>query len=283
MDLDTREGESRGRSVAGAGSGPRRTGASIAGADSGIRSTDREEILREVRSREHWYHRIDLGRGVVTPGSHDSVLALSLLDEVGLPADARGLRVLDIGARDGFFSFEMERRGADVVALDYAHPEAHGFGIARRLLGSSAEHVVCNVYDLRPEDLGRFDLVLFLGVVYHLRNPLAALDRIRSVCRTGSLLFAESQLVTARGLRKSRVPLWQFFPRDSLGGDGTNKWVPNVPGLISTLEEAQFSVEASLAKGRIPDRVVVRAAAVEDGFLEYHRALDESAGEIGAR
>ena len=93
-----------------------------------------------------------------------------------IPEDLRGKRVLDIGAWDGWFSFEMERRGAEVLAIDnWDNPRFHE---VRRLLNSRVEYRQMDVYDLTPARIGRFDIVLFFGVLYHLKHPLLALERV---------------------------------------------------------------------------------------------------------
>ncbi len=133
---------------------------------------------RLIASVPHWYHRIEVAPGSSRPG-RTTLHALSLLP---LPPDMAGMRVLDIGARDGFFSFEMERRGASVTALDYMPADQTGFEVAGRLLGLEDGVRWRTSVDLDPRRHGCFDLVLFLGVLYHLRNPLLALDRIWEVC-----------------------------------------------------------------------------------------------------
>jgi tRNA (mo5U34)-methyltransferase len=246
-----------------------------------VRGVSRKGTIDPARLRsliaEHdtWYHQIDLGSGVVTPGTQQSKLGLSYLDDVGLPADCSGMKVLDVGSRDGFYAFEMERRGAEVTAMDYIGPHLSGFLIAHKVLGSSVRHLTKNVYDLDPEKQGHMDVVLFLGVLYHLRNPLLALDRVRRVVKPGGLLFVETQLVATDPARKSREPLWQFYPRAALRGDGTNKWAPNLAGLVAVLEECQFQVLATAVHG---DRGYVRAQAISDPDLEYFRKIDSSAG-----
>lgn len=232
-----------------------------------------ENAIEKVNSFDKWYHQIELMPGVTTPGSHDSKQELELLNQIGLPLDCNGLRVLDIGCRDGFFSFEMERRGADVVALDYAAPEVLGFSVAAELLNSSLEYSVANVYDLNSDDFGEFDIVLFLGVLYHLRNPLLALDKIRSVAKPGAFLFVETQLATDIKLNKLDIPLCQFFPSDTLYGDGTNAWGPNEACLNLMLEEAQFDVTDSRVYGH---RGYAIARAIEDNKLESFRKMDTS-------
>src|SRR5262245_34297053 len=131
-----------------------------------------EEARKRIAAHEHWYHQIEVAPGVVTPGINDSQQILAALR---LPERLDGQRVLDIGARDGFFSFECERRGAEVVAIDSMPPEQTGFPIAKELVGSGVEMLQRNVYDLSPEEFGSFDLILFLGVLYHLRDPMLAL------------------------------------------------------------------------------------------------------------
>ena len=81
---------------------------------------------------------------------------------------------------------------AHVTALDYASPEYSGFSIAHSVLGSAVEHHTCNVYDITVDRFGQFDLVLFLGVLYHLRNPMMALDQIRTVVADGGEIFVET-------------------------------------------------------------------------------------------
>ena len=242
---------------------------------------DPETIRALMAGIEHWYHQIELAPGLVTPGTHPSPEILAQLDRLGLPRQARGLRVLDIGCRDGFYAFEMERRGAEVLGIDYAAPHVTGFAVASQILGSRVEYTVENVYNLAPEKHGTFDLVLFLGVLYHLRNPLLALDRIRGVTKAGGMLFVDTQVTSSRWLRLLRIPAWQYHLRDDLNRDATNKWSPNLPGLKAVIEEAQFHV---LAEATSRQRAFVRAEAFCDSSLEFFRRLDSSVrmwGESG--
>lgn len=242
-----------------------------------------DRARERIATVEHWYHRIEVAPGIVTPGINDSPGSLALLP---LPEDCSGLRVLDIGARDGFFSFEAERRGAEVLAMDYMPAEQTGFAVARELLGSNVEYVVDNVYALSEERYGRFDVVLFLGVLYHLRNPLLALDRIWSVC--GDQLIMETAvldnaLLGADGKFHSlgeaapgahSVPLAQFYPADTLNGDFTNWWSPNMACLRGLLESACFDVIDTTLHGA---RGIAHARRSEDPQRLYWRRLDSSA------
>ena len=205
-----------------------------------------------IAKQPHWHHRIEVAPGVVTPGLQDTQ---ALLAQIGLPEDLSGMRVLDIGARDGFFTFEAERRGAsEVLALDNESPERTGFAIAAELVGSRATYVTENVYSLDPERYGSFDLVLFLGVIYHLRHPLLALDRIYDVCAPGGLLLLETHMID-EGIvdgdgewRKladfdpalSSLPLVQYYPGRMLGNDPTSQWAPNRVALEGWLKGTGF-------------------------------------------
>jgi tRNA (mo5U34)-methyltransferase len=200
------------------------------------------EMGRDLRDRVNgirWYHTIDLGGGVVTKGVDDSPIRLARID---LPASLAGQTVLDVGAWDGFFSFEAERRGAArVVASDYFSWHGSGWGskagftLAREALGSRVEDVDIDVMDLSPNRVGLFDIVLFLGVLYHLRHPLLALERVASVTRR--LLILET-VVDLVGIRR---PAAAFYPDRELNNDPTNWWGPNVPALHAMLESVGFA------------------------------------------
>jgi tRNA (mo5U34)-methyltransferase len=239
-----------------------------------------KEVAREIARYEGWYHRMELAPGLVTPGIHHTDVVLERLDRLGLPRSCRGLRALDIGCRDGFFSFELERRGAEVVAIDYADSEVTGFGIAARCLHSSVTCLTDNVYNLDPERYGQFDVVLFLGVLYHLRNPMLALDHLRSVVAPGGLVFVETQLATDTVARDSHNPLWQFYPANTLSNDWSNKWAPNLPALTAVIEECLFHVEE---KSAADGRGYVRARATDEHRLAFYRDLDSSTGWWGRK
>jgi tRNA (mo5U34)-methyltransferase len=161
---------------------------------------------RERVEAMSWYHTIDLAPGLTTPGWFD---LRSHVPRYGLPDRMDGLRVLDIGTWDGFWAFEMERRGAEVVALDVDHEDEYdwpprrrpaepraldrgaGFRLAKEIMGSKVERVVCNIYEATPERLGgTFDVVFCGAVLLHLRDQLLALERFAGLCR-GQLIFAD--------------------------------------------------------------------------------------------
>jgi len=184
-----------------------------------------------------WYHTIDLGHGIVTPGIFNT---LKYVDRYGIPAGLAGRSVLDIGAYNGFFTIEAKRRGAGrVVAMDRwglpDSPERTGFDLAVRATGVEVEAVNGDVYELSPAVAGVFDVVFFFGVLYHLKYPLLALERIASVTR-GTLLL-ETHLDALAMTR----PAMAFYPGDELEGDGTNWCGPNPEAVAAMLTVAGFT------------------------------------------
>ncbi len=190
-------------------------------------------------ARIRWWHTIDLGHGVVTPGVDRSAEKLATL---GLPRDLTGLSVLDIGAWDGFFSFEAERRGAArVVAMDrwdgVAGAGRQGFDLAARALRSRAEGVRADIGSLtegQAAELGSFDVVLLLGVLYHVTDPLGVLRNVRRLCSGRLILETEADLLW------TRRPALAFYPGRELSGDPSNWFAPNIPALLGMLTTAGF-------------------------------------------
>ena len=197
--------------------------------------------LADRAARIRWFHTLDLP-GVRTPGAVDSTRVLS---RVQLPTSLHGRSVLDIGAWDGFWSFEAARRGAsDVLATDSFSWGGGGWGtkdgflLAREALG--LEDVVrdqdIDVMDLAPEALGgTFDVVLLLGVLYHLRDPVTALERAASCC--SGLLVLE----TETALNWLPVPAARVLPGAELANDPTNWYQLNGRALRGLLAELGFA------------------------------------------
>lgn len=197
----------------------------------------RDELVEQVAALR-WFHRIDLGEGVVTPGLDDTPAKLRRLK---LPPDLRGKTVLDIGAWDGFFSFEAEKRGADrVVAVDSfcwsgaGWGSKAGFELARRTKHSKVEDQEIEVLDLAPERVGTFDVVFFFGVLYHMRHPLLALEKVSSVTKSHLILETKVDFLS------TRAPAMAFYVGDELNRDPTNWWAPNIPGLCDLLRAVGF-------------------------------------------
>ncbi len=185
---------------------------------------------------KRWYHTVELPDGSVTPGWFD---LRPLVPRYGLPDDLTGLRALEVGTWDGFWAFELEKRGAEVVALDLdderdldwpprrrpAAPQAGrggGFAELRERLGSAVERVELSVYDATPERLGTFDLVFCGSVLIHLRDQLLALERIAGLVRPGGTFVTAEEFDPVL----DRIPL----PVARFRGNRTGSvvfWVPS--------------------------------------------------------
>lgn len=235
---------------------------------------ERERLQASVDAVPFWFHSIDLGHGVVTPGHKPLDVLRGEFDALDLP-DLTGKSVLDIGGWDGGFAFEAERRGAARVgvvdhymwSLDHAlwvagadaqrrywrargvaegqapppyhesdlwqpdtMPGKRGFDTARAALGSKVEDFPVDFMACDLDAIGQWDVVLYLGVLYHMPDPFGALQRVAAVTR--SLVAVETE---------EHEALWRFFPFDELNGDVTNWWAPNLSALGGALMAAGFA------------------------------------------
>lgn len=242
--------------------------------------------LKEQADALGFWHSIDLG-GVVTPG-HKGPLTLMESELAGLRLpDLRGRTVLDIGAWDGYFSFAAERLGArSVTALDHfvwetdiftpastpggdgPLPGRRGFDLAHAALGSAVEALHLDFAGGDIGALGRYDVVLFLGVVYHLENPLDALRRL--CAHTGELAIIESEAAEWPG-HEDRG-LLQFFPGDERHGDPTNFFAPSAAALCALCRAAGFA-EAEVVRG-----VPRHAQPGTDGAVRYRLVVHARPG-----
>lgn len=225
------------------------------------------DVNQALQQVTEWHQRWEVFEGIYTPG-HNPVA--HLLDAVGLPADLTGKRVLDVGAYNCCCSFECERRGAaEVIAMDLWTPYDFGYSLLRDLTGSTRVHYqIGSVYDLDERVLGQFDVVLFLGVLYHLRYPLLALDQLREVTR--GTLYVESLVIDNRFFDGTKdfqrlgdyhpilpeLALWQFYKSDEMSGDGSNWFGPNIRAVSDALESAGFAPKLSTVWG---DRAAFQA------------------------
>jgi tRNA (mo5U34)-methyltransferase len=201
-------------------------------------SAQLDSLRREIAATK-WWHTIDLGNGIVTPGIDPSPARLR---ELQIPEDLTGLTVLDVGAWDGFFSFEAERRGARrVLATDSfcwgqgGWGTKAGFELARRALGSRVEDLDIDPLELSPARIGMFDLVLLLGVLYHMRHPLLALERVFSVTRRQLILQTQVDLAAIDR------PALAFYQGSDLNNDPTNWFGPNPQAVVALLRAAGFT------------------------------------------
>jgi tRNA (mo5U34)-methyltransferase len=206
-----------------------------ASADVGV-----EDLRRRVEAlKNHFHSPFDFGHGIVTRPAHVQRRFRRRLRLLQIPQDLTGKSVLDIGAWDGYFSFEFERRGAKrVLAIDsFTWDEQRAaprglecFLLAREFFNSKVDHKRLDVHDLSPDAIGTFDLVFCAGVLYHMRHPLLGLEKIRSVvAEKGQLVLETHQLIPAL---HERAPLITYFPGDETGvtlrypgGFPTRAWV----------------------------------------------------------
>jgi len=217
----------------------------------GAPTSDEAERFLARLSDTFWFQRFEIAPGVFTPRGNDVVHLCQIWQ---IPSDLSGKRVLDIGAANGGFSFEMEKRGASVVAVDIVPDDYFSFRTIADFLGSTVEYRVLSAYDLDPNDIGTFDIVLFLGVVYHLRHPLLALDKIWGV--TKKCCYVESHvidggLVTPWGFsslnefdaRLTQLPIVEFHRLGELNRDVSNWFSPTIAALDAWLWSAGFEPE----------------------------------------
>jgi tRNA (mo5U34)-methyltransferase len=217
----------------------------------------KEELLDKIKAIPFWYHKIELPDGIVTPGWAPINSAA-----YGIPNDLSGKRVLDIGAWDGYWTFEALKRGAkEVIAIDdfsdylgslnqNDRKAWESFDLCRSALGYSEDickRIDMSVYDISEANLGIFDTVFFFGTVYHLRHPLLALDKISAVCTRD--IYIESAILDDfspyRGGLGHGYPgqqmIMEFYPGKQYGNNETNWWAPTLFCLMSMTYAAGFA------------------------------------------
>jgi len=203
--------------------------------------SDRDALAEKVR-QFFWFHSIDLGNGIVTPGAKSP--AVHGIERAAFfdPVELTGRSVIDIGAWNGIYSFEAKRRGAArVLATDHLawnHSQLRGreaFDLARTTLGIDLEVKDIDLPDLTPDSVGTFDVVLFLGVFYHLLEPVAALRRIAKLAR--EVLIVESYCDALQVDRPAMI----MYPGAELNNDASNWWGPNPACMVALLKECGFA------------------------------------------
>lgn len=196
-----------------------------------------------------WYHTLELPGGVVTPGMFDH---RAMVGRYLIPEDLSGMRCLDVGTMDGFWAFEMERRGAsEVVAVDMEDPEKLDWPLKQRLetvktldetkpkrfelvrsaLGSNVRRELRSVYDV-DTDLGEFDLVFCGDLLVHLKDPATAVERLYKVCRGSAIVVNPIR------------DFWWARRRAIAEFDGIDNfewWVTNMEGLRRLMRAAGFA------------------------------------------
>lgn len=219
-------------------------------------AVDPAAVRARVAANPAWYHTLELPGGVLTPGQVD----LRAVAAKVLPADLRGRRALDIGTFDGFWAFELERRGAEVVAIDVDDvadsqtPPNHreqllaeselfgvqlgrGFHTAAELLGSGARRVACDVMQLTADQIGGPVDVAFMGaLLLHLRDPVGALERVAGVLAPGGELYQLESISLWLTILHPRRPVARMQTLETT----FNWWYPNRATLRAWLRTAGF-------------------------------------------
>jgi len=213
-------------------------------------------IEDQIADCDYWYHKIELPGGVVTPG-----WAPIDVDSYALPEDLTGKRVLDVGAWDGFWTWECLKRGADFVLAidDFSDPgdaNTNGkprkgwktFDICCAALGYDTDRVhrrTMSLYDLRPWQHGTFDVVLLHGVLYHCRYPLKALDTLAEITEQGGMIHVETAILDDHSPYGYGYPgqqmVMEFYPEAELGGIASNWWSPTLFCLGNMLKSAGYT------------------------------------------
>jgi tRNA (mo5U34)-methyltransferase len=214
-----------------------------------------DEIRAHLASTE-WYHTVELRPGIETPGWFDTRPAAQILPW----PDLTGKRCLDVGTFEGFWAREMHRRGAaEVTAIDILDPRdwdwpvgssdalieilerrkrgGDGFAFVGRAVGSPVQRTELSIYDLDPAKVGTFDTVYVGSLLLHLRDPVRALEAVRSVCKPGGRLLSVDAIDLELTLRHPRRPLAEL--------DGRGRpwwWKPNLAALQQMVEAAGFDV-----------------------------------------
>jgi tRNA (mo5U34)-methyltransferase len=213
-----------------------------------------------------WHQRFQLVPGVYTPGSNDMEWIFRV---AGVPLDLSGKTAIDIGTSNGGVAFELERRGAErVVAVDIFPPSWFGFDAIKEFLASDAEFVQASVYELPALLREEFDVLVFWGVLYHLRHPLLALDAIRALLRgTG---FLETAVCDREVGELSSVPLVRFYRRDELYNDTSNWFAPTVSAFVDLCRSSGLDPKVLGAWPKeAPQRTMLKVTRTP-GNPEYH-------------
>lgn len=221
----------------------------------------------QVSSEPYWFQKLEVFPGVFSPGWSDP--EKEKLPYYGLPDDLTGMRVLDIGCAEGYFSFMAEERGArEVIAIDSFPDSVRRFNIVKNARQSNASAYLCNVYDLDKKKFGTFDLVLFYGVFYHLKHPQLALDNIAEVC-TGELRF-QTHIYEEPALKGT--PWAKYNPFGIMSGkekenfDPTVFWLFNSACCIAMLDHVGFTDIDVVSDDPNPFVLKAKAAKQERGF-----------------
>jgi tRNA (mo5U34)-methyltransferase len=204
---------------------------------------DREskrELIAELNKRA-WFHKIDLGGGDATPDAGGTP-QIQHIQQAFLDTDFHGKKVLDIGAWDGQWSFECEKRGAaEVYATDLVTQrtgDVSSFELCHAILNSRVKYFPqTSVYNVHQLDVFDFDIILYMGVFYHIKDPLLALARLRQVAKPGTIIFVEGEVIW------SDRSYADYYYHTDYALSPSNWWIPSIPCLRQWIECSFFEIE----------------------------------------
>ncbi len=245
---------------------------------------DREELVKSVQSFPHWYQRIYLGKGVYTydkPAHHEVVW--SRLRPI-FPDNLQNASVLDVGCNAGYFSIQLKQLGAGrVVGIEAVSKYLKQAETCRRILGLDIEYVQLDAHQLKQIQ-EKFDIVVFTGIFYHLKNPLEVLEQVEEICNDVVLIETEVMLEQPGNSVHVRLgPLGQmqvvecktgimkFVENDELNGDVSNWWIPDTECVKGMLRTAGFKYFSPARYVMNNHRLIMAASKKSDSILDLHK------------
>lgn len=240
----------------------------------------RDELLAFVQAQSFWYHRIYLGQGVYSmpaPAYHEQVWQRF---GPALPDDLHGASVLDVGSNAGFFSLQLKLRGAGrVLGIELIDLYLKQADTIKKWWGKDdIEYRPGDAHDLDRLD-EKFDLIVFAGILYHLKNPLYVLEQIGRLCQDAVLVETEcipadkrNRVIARSGprgktaLRPMTNGFMKFVEADELDGDGSNWWLPDAECVMGMLRVAGFK-HFSVPVYQTPNRLMLAASKRSDSLL----------------
>lgn len=213
---------------------------------------DSNQKRQLIETHPHWWHSFDFGDGVKVEGCKKKHILDRELLEWGFSRDLfSGKDVLDVGAWDGFYSFHAEEHDAkSVTALDFttwtpcenSRETKAGFDIAKRIKQSNVREIYMDIEtsEFTPEKIGKYDVIIFAGVLYHLRNPFGILEKLYKLLNPGGIIFIETTCDPY--IQKEAKPLIMFHPGNSLNSDSSNYFTFNYSSLKGLVEEFGMTV-----------------------------------------
>ena len=232
-----------------------------------------KDLARRLLEGKPWHHDFEILPGVRTHGSYNPS---TLWAKLQLPEDMKGMSIADVGASNGYFSFEARKRGAWVVAFDFRHKDNSGFGLLQYINGMNViEHHQANVLDITSKKYGQFDIVLALGLLYHIADPYRALANCAALTR--DRLLVESYCIDPLLPEEiAAQPVMRFisdshrFPREGHNSDRSNFWGFTSVCLLRMIEDVNLS---AIRQDVNVDRVFVDAKRTAPGDGESRLSI----------